>query len=189
MSYRRKTNGAGTTDPSSDTTNWALLNRPTAGGALETTSATGFTLTENSVRLRNVKMTAAGKAVTLPNPATLEKGSPLFVIKNSGTSGQNDYKFFIKDHNGNMVARADLGATVVINLVGTTRLVMSDSKSAKSPMTYTTSVLNASTSTTNKIIQINSTTALCVFYTGATVARVLVANADGTISSGTPLVS
>lgn len=84
LSYRRKTNGAGTTDPSMDATNWELQTNTSVGGADTASSGADITLTLTSARLQIVGMTAAGKKVTLPAAVTIKKGTPLFVFKNTG---------------------------------------------------------------------------------------------------------
>lgn len=82
-SYRRKTTGAGTTDPSADGTNWAKLGA--GGGALNgaQTLTTSTTLTASSPAVNLLAFTAHGGAITLPNATTMTAGGCKFILDNS----------------------------------------------------------------------------------------------------------
>lgn len=110
-SYRRKTNGAGTTDPSQDPANWALQTKNGAGGAGTTSSATDVALTSLSGRLQIISMTAAGKKTTLPSAATLDKGSPVFVICNAG-----QYRFSVHKYGGVFICYLNPGQIAAFSL-------------------------------------------------------------------------
>ncbi len=81
QTYRRTTNGAGTTDPSADTTNWtkALV----AGISQVTTATTATTLTSTPTLLQ-ITPTSYGVTVTLPDATTCSVGGPLHCIDNRG---------------------------------------------------------------------------------------------------------
>lgn len=104
LMYRRKTNGAGTTDPSLDPTNWALQTKTETGGSDTTSSAVDIALTATSGRLQVISMTASGKKVTLPSASTVAKGSPIFVIKNNGL-----YRFAIRKNGGVFICYVNPG--------------------------------------------------------------------------------
>lgn len=110
-SYRRKTNGGGTIDPSNDPTNWAATNKSSSGGAELPVSATDITLTSLSSRFQAVTMTAAGMRVNLPSATSLEKGVALYVIKNIGT-----YRFHVAKSDTSFVCFVEPGQTVQLNL-------------------------------------------------------------------------
>jgi hypothetical protein len=75
---------------------------PGSGGAEDVTSATNVTLTAASARVQTVIMTAANKAVVLPDATTLTEGGPIFVIRNRG-----NVPFFIKNSAGDVIAFVD----------------------------------------------------------------------------------
>jgi hypothetical protein len=110
FSYRRKNNGAGTTDPSLDPTNWALQTRTTYGGSDTTSSAVDITLTSSSGRLQVVSMTASGKKVTLPAANSLQKGANLYVIKNAGA-----YRFGVRKNGGIFICYVNPGQVVAFS--------------------------------------------------------------------------
>ncbi len=108
--YRRKTNGAGTTPPRNDPTNWALLTKTTNGGADTLSSAVDLTLTATGGRLQVISMTAAGKKVKMPNATTLEKGSPVKVIKNAGL-----FRFSVVRDDGAFICAIEPGKIVAFS--------------------------------------------------------------------------
>jgi len=110
FSYRRKNNGAGTTDPSLDPTNWALQTRTTYGGSDTTSSAVDITLTSSSGRLQVVTMTASSKKVTLPAANSLQKGANLYVIKNAGS-----YRFSVRKNGGIFICYVNPGQVVAFS--------------------------------------------------------------------------
>ncbi|MBY0498907.1 MAG: hypothetical protein K2Q14_07035 [Gammaproteobacteria bacterium] len=107
LMYRRKTNGAGTTDPSLDTTNWALQTKTVPGGSDTSSNADDIALTSTSGRLQIIGMTSANKKVTLPSANTLAKGVPLFVLKNSG-----NYRFSVHKNGGVFICYINPGQVV-----------------------------------------------------------------------------
>ena len=90
-------------------------NAPQAGfsGATTTSSAVDITLTSASTQVQNVTMTAAGKAVILPDATTLTtKGTPIFVINNSGTN-----IIYIKNNSGYNLFAINSLTTITLSLV------------------------------------------------------------------------
>lgn len=107
QSYRRKTAGAGTTDPSLDITNWAKVTFGTStGGATITTSTT---LTNASPAAMSLAVTAPGHYLTLPNATTCSTGAVLFAVTNA-----SDFDVGIKDSAGTQLGwvRARTGAVI-----------------------------------------------------------------------------
>ncbi|MBL8500321.1 MAG: hypothetical protein JNL77_07035 [Nitrosomonas sp.] len=110
LSYRRKTNGAGTTDPSLDAANWELQTSTSLGGSETTSSAIDITLTFTSDRLQIINMTAPGKKVTEPPATTLKKGTPVFVYKNAGV-----YRFSIHKDGGAFICYVNPGQVIAVH--------------------------------------------------------------------------
>lgn len=109
LSYRRKTAGAGTTDPSNDPTNWALQTATSTGGSDTTSSAVDITLTSTSGRLQVITMTASSKKVTLPAATGLRKGAPVYVIENAGL-----YRFALHKNGGAFICYVKPGQVVAL---------------------------------------------------------------------------
>ena len=87
-------------------------------GATTTSSAVDITLTSASTQAQNVTMTAADKAVILPNATTLTtKGAPIYVINNQGALA-----FSIKNNGGYTLAN--------VNAVGVVYLTLNDNSTA-----------------------------------------------------------
>ena len=96
QSYRRKTAGAGSTDPASDTTNWA---RVQTGLGLGGSTITGsVTLTNASNGAQYVTPTGPGLYATLPDATTLSTGDGLFSFYNAG-----DYDYGVKNSAGTIL--------------------------------------------------------------------------------------
>lgn len=110
LNYRRKTNGAGTTDPKNDITNWALITNTATGGGEITSGAADVVLTYNNSRFQSIAMTALGKRVTLPSATTLNKGVATFVIANAGM-----YRFTVHRNGGTLLCVVDPGQTVLLS--------------------------------------------------------------------------
>jgi hypothetical protein len=88
---------------------------PSAGfsGATTTSSAVDITLTNLSTQTHNVTMTAADKAVILPDATTMTtKGFPAFVIVNDGV-----YPFSIKNNGGAVIVTVSPANSVELNLI------------------------------------------------------------------------
>jgi hypothetical protein len=92
-SYCRKTAGAGTTDPSLDSTNWApsVIVAGTGG----TTLTGSVTLTVSSAAAMTITPATPGLYVTLPVATTCREGGMLYSIYNAG-----DYDYGVKDSAG-----------------------------------------------------------------------------------------
>jgi len=87
------------------------------GNSTLTTSAVDIQLTAASTRVQGVTMTAADKAVKLPDLSTLTllKGSPVFVVPNTGK-----IPFKVTDYAGNAIALAYAKQTIALTLISTT---------------------------------------------------------------------
>lgn len=81
QTYRRRTNGAGTTDPSADSTNWA---KAIEAGISNIVTATGSTTFTSMPTLLQITPASYGVAVTLPDATTCSEGGPLHIIDNRG---------------------------------------------------------------------------------------------------------
>jgi len=82
-------------------------------GATTTSSAVDITLTNTSTQVQNITMTAADKAVILPDATTLTtKGFPAFVIINDGV-----YPFDIKNNGGAALSTIFPSNSFELNLI------------------------------------------------------------------------
>jgi len=91
---------------------------PSAGfsGATITSSAVDITLTSASTQAQSVEMTAADKAVILPDATTLTtKGFPIFVIVNTGF-----YPFSIKNNGGYILTTVEPTSSIELTLLSNT---------------------------------------------------------------------
>jgi hypothetical protein len=83
-----------------------------AGGATTTSSAVDITLTASSTKVQDVTMTAADKAVILPDATTISTlGASIFVINNRG--GRD---FYIENNSGIILAVVKPFASVQLSL-------------------------------------------------------------------------
>lgn len=185
LMYRRKTNGAGATDPSLDTTNWALQTKTVPGGSDTSSNADDIALTSTSGRLQIIGMTAANKKVTLPSANTLEKGVPLFVLKNSG-----NYRFSVHKNGGVFICYINPGQVVSFGCsdISTAAGVWTAGGegietiySGNSP-----EVLNAVDSRFISVAMLSATKAICAFKNNSTGFLEAVILNFGS-ASGTPL--
>jgi hypothetical protein len=88
---------------------------PSAGfsGATTTSSAVDITLTNTSTQVQSVEMTAADKAVILPDTTTMTtKGFPAFVIINTGV-----YAILLKDNGNSLLATVNPGTSAELTLI------------------------------------------------------------------------
>jgi hypothetical protein len=106
-SYRRRTSGAGTTDPSLDATNWALAAGGFGNGG--TTITGNVTLTAASPSAMSVTPSAQGLYVTLPDATTVSRSTAPFSVYNNG-----DFDYGVKDSAGTQIGwiRARTGAVI-----------------------------------------------------------------------------
>lgn len=167
LNYRRKTAGAGTTDPSADTTNWVLLIKTGAGGADATSSAADVTLTSTGGRLQIITMTAASKKVTLPPATGLNKGSPIFVIRNAGL-----YRFALHKNGGAFICYVSPGKVVALSCSDTgTASGIWHSSGQNDEKTFdgnAAEVLNAVDSRYITVAMLTATKAICAYINNAT---------------------
>ena len=167
FNYRRKTAGAGTTDPSADSTNWALLTKTGSGGADTTSSAVDIVLTALSGRLQIISTTAPSKKVMLPSAITLSKGASLFVIKNSGI-----YRLSVHKNSGGFICYIHSGQVVSLSCSDiTTADGIWYAGGQNVELIYdgnTAEVVNAVDSRNIAVAMLSSTKAICVFRNNAT---------------------
>lgn len=167
LNYRRKTNGAGTTDPSQDPANWELQTSTSLGGAETTSSATDITLTFTSARLQVISMTAAGKRVMLPPALTIRKGTPVFVYKNAGI-----YRFSVHTDDGGFLCYVNPGQVVAVHCsdngssAGVWQASGQDVEQIYSG--NTAEVLNAVDSRYLAVAMLSATQAICAFADNVT---------------------
>lgn len=167
FSYRRKTNGAGTTDPSLDPANWALQTRTTYGGSDTTSSAVDITLTSSSGRLQVVSMTASGKNVNLPAANSLQKGANLYVIKNAGA-----YRFGVRKNGGIFICYVSPGQVVAFSCADISTAAGVWTAGGESIETIysgnSPEVLNAVDSRFISVSMLSETKAICAFKNNST---------------------
>ena len=183
--YRRKTAGAGTTDPSLDTTNWALQTKTSAGGSDTTSSAVDITLTATSGRLQIVAMTAPNKNVYTPAATTLSKGAHVFVIKNAGL-----YRFAVRKNGGVFLTYINPGQVIAFGCsdISTSAGVWAVSGDALSNIYDGNSaeVLNAVGSRFIAVAMLSATKAICAYKNDtSTFLEAVILNFGS--ASGTPL--
>ncbi|MXS81582.1 hypothetical protein [Nitrosomonas oligotropha] len=167
LNYRRKTNGAGTTDPSQDPTNWELQTSTSLGGSETTTSAIDITLTFTSARLQIINMTAAGKKVTNPPASTLKKGTPVFVYKNDGA-----YRFSVHKNGGGFICYVNPGQVVAVHCSDTSSSAgvwqVSGEDIEQVYSGNNAEVLNAVDSRYLAVAMLSATQAICAFADNVT---------------------
>ncbi len=167
FNYRRKTAGAGSTDPSADSTNWALLTKTSNGGGDTASSAVDVVLTSASGRLQILSMTAPGKKATLPAATTLQKGTSIFVIKNAGL-----YRFAVHKNGGLFLCYVQPGQVISFSCsdISTAAGVWHVGGQGIEAIYdgATPEVLNAVDSRNIAVAMLSSTKAICVYRNNAT---------------------
>lgn len=110
--YRRKTTGGGTTNPSADATNWQLISVLAAGGVTRTNpmSAT-LTLTSNSSQRQVVSPNAAGLIIALPDATGVIPAANVYELMNIG-----GYPVMVKNNAGSIVSWVFPDSTVRVAL-------------------------------------------------------------------------
>lgn len=83
QSYRRKTAGAGTTDPSADGTNWQRFSNGIAGFLVKTAN---YTAANENMIIANT----SGGAFTITLPASPASGTDIFIADGANTWGTNN---------------------------------------------------------------------------------------------------
>jgi len=96
QTYRRKTNGAGTTDPSLDAVNWEKAIK--VGGIANIATATTDTTLTSIPTLLQITPASYGVAVTLPDATTCVEGGPLHIIDN-----KSSFAVFVKNNSGTII--------------------------------------------------------------------------------------
>ena len=180
------------------------------GGATITSSAVDITLTSSSNRVQNVSMTAASKAVILPNATTLTAGGPTFLILNNGV-----ISFVVKNNSGAVLQTVAPNSSVLLSLASTSTsdgrwdlstggelgigqytnavTISSNAVSEIYGFNYTNGYNQQTASTaanpTITLIGLTSTTALFVYTrTNGNVYAVVITNSSGTLSVGTEVL-
>ena len=98
--YKRKTAGAGTTDPSADATNWQLISvLPTTGSTLTDPMSGTLTLTNSSNARQVINPNAAGLIISLPDATGMVASANRFEFENVG-----GYAVMVKDFVGSIVS-------------------------------------------------------------------------------------
>lgn len=167
---------------------WQALNVG-AGGATETSSAVGVTLTAASYRVQAVAMTVADKSVTLPAATTLSTGAGVFVIKNTGTT-----VFCIRDSANTMLAALDPGKIANLSLVNASTSagvwVCSGTDGVTDALYQAVATaVNASASGGLCITSLTSTTALAVWVVAGLLSAAVLTISGNTVSVGTVFTS
>ena len=159
-SYRRKTTGAGTTDPASDTTNWSLLTLPALGTG--GTSITGSViLTNSSAAAMTVTPTGFGLGATLPDATTCQKGTNLFLITNEG-----EYDYALYDKSGAKLGFISPKSTVSVGLSDNSTLAGTWVRSNLSRWGILASLRNSTLTNSGnvqQVVQIDSTRSFVLF--------------------------
>lgn len=167
LSYRRKTNGAGTIDPNQDATNWELQTNTSLGGSDTTSSATDITLTFTSGRLQIISMTAANKRVTQPAATTLKKGVSVFVYQNAGV-----YRFSLHKYGGAFICYVNPGQVVAVHCSDTGFAAgvwqVSGQNVEQIYSGNNAEVLNAVDSRNISVAMLSATQAICAFRNNST---------------------
>ena len=83
QTYRRKSTGGGTTDPSADSTNWVLIALNPAIFDVGSVLTTNTTLTSSSEKYIRTEPTGYGMTIKLPDATTMAVGGPRFIADNS----------------------------------------------------------------------------------------------------------
>jgi hypothetical protein len=113
QTYRRKTSGAGTTDPASDSTNWArVVLGSGSGGAVNASGS--VVLTSNSGGAQSVTPSAFGQSVTLPDARTCTQSGYVFTLTNAGP-----YPMRVMDYTGATIGFLDAYGGAVLALAST----------------------------------------------------------------------
>lgn len=184
--YRRKTNGAGTTDPSLDSTNWALQTKTETGGSDTSSSAVDIALTSTDGRLQVISMTASNKKVTLPAATSISKGSPIYVIRNAG-----NYRFAVRKNGGVFLCYVNPGQVLAFDCSDNTTSagvwavsggVLNNIYDGNDP-----EVLNAVDSREICVAMLSTTKAICCYKNNSTTFLNAVILNFGS-ASGTPVV-
>lgn len=167
LNYRCKNTGSRTIDPALDPANWVLLTKTCAGGSDTTSSAVDITLISTSGRLQIIAMTATAKKVTLPSASTLQKGAPIFVIRNVGL-----YRFSIHKTGGEFLCYADPGQIVALHCsdisTGAGIWHVSGQDVDRIYSGNTAEVLNSVASSNIAVVMLSPTKAVCAFRNDAT---------------------
>lgn len=186
FTYRRKTNGAGTTDPALDTANWTRLNPSQGvGSSVGTSSAVDVTLTNSGVRVHNINMSTTGKSVFMPDATTITDLGVMWIIRCAGNA------MTVRNGAGILLARLTTGqaatffVTDITNASGTwVCRILPDFPALFSP--GTAAVGNAVASVFTKLTQLSATQALCTYSAASNyIWAIVISVVNGSITYGT----
>jgi len=167
---------------------WAAITTGFSGGTT-TTSASDITLTAASTQLQYVELTAADRAVVLPDATTLTRGSPIFIIFNSGSRYIN-----IKDSTGTVIAtKLAAGTTHRVSLLDNStaagRWAVNDTELYVVVGAKTTSAITVPEYVYLKAVALTSTTFVLYYQntTTTTISAVAATLSGSTFTFGTPV--
>lgn len=109
QTYVRKTNGAGTIDPSLDSTNW---NPAVYGVSRYSTVAVSTVLTNATIGYITTLMTTIGQSITLPDATTLTPGSPVAIVDNT----KGGFPVAVRDSTGALLTAVGVGGYLTLSL-------------------------------------------------------------------------
>lgn len=184
LNYRCKVAGVRNIDPAIDPTNWQLLTKTSLGGSDTVSSATDIALIVTSGRLQIIAMTTANKNVVLPVASTLNKGAPIYVIKNAGT-----YRFAVRKNGGEFLCWVNPGQTIAFGCSDITTAAGVWAVSGAAGNIYdgnAPEVLNGVDSRDLAVAMLTPTKAVCAFKNNSTAFLEAVVVNYGS-ASGTPV--
>lgn len=184
LTYRRKTAGAGATDPSIDSTNWALaMARVVPGLCNVQSSASSMTLAANSKRLQVLSFTQPFRHVMLPAPMAGMEGSDLYRIKNAGK-----FSFDVRSSANVLLARLDPGMSTSIGLVDAASNTWTSSY-GHIPSSRLIEVIDTVSASTFFIAYtpLTSTKTIALYYS-TSLYMVVLSESGGVLTAGTPVL-
>lgn len=171
----------GITFPDATTQTTAATGR---SGVTNTTTGSNITLTSSSNQVQNIKFTATGLYVILPNATTMAGGTDMFIIKNIG-----QIPVVVKDAAGN----------VLLNVIGTAHLSLLDKSTSAGvwsaddvPLVFGVSSLSANINTSGigavgnqSIVLLSETTGVVSVTAGSGVVLRAFTISGGVVTFGT----
>jgi len=161
---------------------WEVISIDTSstGGKKVWSVSTNTTLT--SERLNLITTTVDNLYISLPLPTSSKEGGPLYVLSNTG-----DYKFYVKNYDGDIIGELEQGATAII--------MLDDSADKKysflnvnldhnSISTGTPTVIKTSTTTYSSACMVASNKVLVVYVVSTTMYAVVLTISGLDISIG-----
>ena len=109
QTYRRIVAGAGTTDPSLDTTNWRVVS---VGLNLVVSVSDNYTITAGTANYIATTMTTIGKSVKLPSATAMAVGGPSIIIDNT----KGSYPVGIRNSSDVLIMAVAAGSEAIVSL-------------------------------------------------------------------------